>query len=96
MKRRNRVYRFEGLEDRNLLSAIPAHPAALVHTERVTTKQVRVTAAYAGTGGCPSLETQLSFADQELRREPAFGAFWRASSQSAFTVLRRCFGRGQC
>lgn len=53
-------------------------------------------AAYAGTGGCPSLETQLSFADQELRNEPAFGAFWRASSQSAFAVLRRCFGRGQC
>src|SRR5437764_4335633 len=40
-------------------------------------------AAYAGTGGCPGLETQLAFADLELHREPAFGAFWHASSQTA-------------
>lgn len=53
-------------------------------------------AAYAGTGGCPRLETQLSFADLELHREPAFWGFWRASSENAFAVLRRCFGRGQC
>jgi hypothetical protein len=53
-------------------------------------------AAYAGTANCPRLETQLAFADLELRREPAFGVFWRASSQNAFAVLRRCFGRGQC
>ena len=53
-------------------------------------------AAYARTASCPRLETQLAFADAELRGEPAFGAFWRASSQNAFSVLRRCFGRGQC
>ena len=53
-------------------------------------------AAYAGTGGCPSLETQLAFADQELRGEPAFSGFWRASAQNAFSVLRRCFGYGRC
>src|SRR5260370_27105743 len=53
-------------------------------------------AAYAGTGGCPGLETQLAFADRELRDIPAFAVFWRASSQNAFAVLRRCFGRRQC
>src|SRR3954452_25385284 len=37
-------------------------------------------AAYADACGCPSLETQLAFADLELRRERPFGAFWRASS----------------
>jgi hypothetical protein len=42
------------------------------------------------------LEAQLAFADQELRREPAYAGFWRASSDSAFPVLRRCFGRGRC
>jgi|ERR1051325_990716 hypothetical protein len=53
-------------------------------------------AAYAGTGGCPSLETQLTFADMELRNEPSFASFWRASAQNAFSVLRRCFGYGRC
>ena len=53
-------------------------------------------ARYAGTAGCPSLEAQLTFADWDLRREPAYGGFWRASAQTCFTVLRRCFGRGRC
>ena len=53
-------------------------------------------ASYARTPGCPGLETQLAFADWELRSQPAFASFWRAPPQAAFAVLRRCFGRGQC
>jgi hypothetical protein len=53
-------------------------------------------AEYAGTAGCPALEAQLAFADRELRGEPAYAAFWRASSHNAFPVLRQCFGRGRC
>lgn len=51
-------------------------------------------AAYAGTSGCPSLETQLIFADHELRTE--YTSFWEAPPQRAFHVLRQCFGRGLC
>ena len=53
-------------------------------------------ARYAGTGACPGLEVQLAFADRDLRGEPAYAGFWRASSEKAFPVLRRCFGRGRC
>jgi hypothetical protein len=53
-------------------------------------------ARYAGTAGCPGLETQLAFADYELRGQPTYAGFWRASSENAFPVLRRCFGRGRC
>jgi hypothetical protein len=53
-------------------------------------------AAYAGTSGCPSLEKQLTFADLELRGEPAYQGFWHASAGTCFTVLRRCFGHGRC
>ena len=51
-------------------------------------------AAYAGTANCPSLETQLAFADKELHGD--FASFWHAPPQRAFTVLRECFGRGRC
>src|SRR5438876_10088989 len=53
----------------------------------------RTLAAYAGTTGCPSLEIQLAFADRELRGQPAYAGFWRASPQTCFAVLRQCFGR---
>lgn len=52
-------------------------------------------AAYAGTAGCPSVQAQLAFADRELH-STSFDSFWRARPDSAFVVLRRCFGRGQC
>jgi hypothetical protein len=54
----------------------------------------RALAAYSGTSACPSVQAQLAFADQELRTE--YASFWRASPQSAFAVLRQCFGRGHC
>jgi len=53
-------------------------------------------AAYAGTSGCPGLETQLAFADHELRSASAYAAFWRASTPNTLAVLRQCFGRGRC
>ena len=53
-------------------------------------------AAYAGTPNCPSLQAQLTFADRELRTNGAYAPFWRASSATAFAVLRRCFGHGRC
>ena len=55
----------------------------------------RALAAYAGTGGCPGLEAQLTFADRELRSQP-FAKFWGAPPYATFAVLRQCFGRGQC
>jgi hypothetical protein len=56
----------------------------------------RALAKYAGTSSCPPLEAQLAFADHELRTGDPYKPFWRASSRDAFTVLRKCFGRGQC
>lgn len=52
-------------------------------------------AAYAGTAACPSVQTQLAFADTELR-SGEFTSFWRAAPERAFAVLRQCFGRGRC
>ncbi|MGC2415286.1 MAG: hypothetical protein WA459_21645 [Stellaceae bacterium] len=53
-------------------------------------------AAYAGTSACPGLETQLAFADHELRSVPVYAPFWRASAANTLVVLRQCFGRGRC
>jgi len=52
---------------------------------------------FAHTNGCPQLHTQLAFADWELRNEPKFGCFWRATTTAAaYAALRRGFGRGSC
>lgn len=52
---------------------------------------------FAHTDGCPQLDTQLAFADKELRTEPNFACFWRATTeQAAYAALRRGFGRGSC
>lgn len=45
-----------------------------------------------GNGRCPSLETQLEFADSELRT--TFSRFW--STNNPRTYIRRCFGAGAC
>lgn len=49
-----------------------------------------------GNGQCPTWETQMDFADRELRTEPCFAAFWRAAPDRAFATLRRTFGKGNC
>jgi len=52
---------------------------------------------FAGARRCPSLDTQLAFADDELRTEPRFSCFWRTTTESAaLAALRRGFGRGSC
>jgi len=52
---------------------------------------------FAHTDGCPQLHTQLAFADKELRNDPKFACFWKATSEAgAYAALRRGFGRGSC
>jgi hypothetical protein len=52
---------------------------------------------FAGTNGCPPLDTQLAFANLELRGEPKFACFWLAPTAiTALSALRRGFGRGSC
>jgi len=52
---------------------------------------------FARTQGCPELDTQLAFADKELRNEPRFSCFWGATTEpAALAALRRGFGRGSC
>ena len=50
---------------------------------------------FGGTG-CVPLEKQLAFANYELRGQARYRSFWRASRDTAFAVLRACFGRGRC
>jgi hypothetical protein len=53
--------------------------------------------AFAKTDGCPQLDTQLAFADQELRNDPKFACFWSATTEpAAYAALRRGFGAGSC
>ncbi|HLY47126.1 MAG TPA: phage tail tip lysozyme [Stellaceae bacterium] len=52
---------------------------------------------FARAPGCPPLDTQLAFANDELRKEPRFACFWDATTASgALAALRRGFGRGSC
>jgi hypothetical protein len=52
---------------------------------------------FAHTPGCPQLDTQLAFADKELRNESKYACFWAATTeQAAYAALRRGFGRGSC
>lgn len=52
---------------------------------------------FAASPGCPPLDTQLAFANDELRKEPRFSCFWDATTASgALAALRRGFGRGSC
>jgi hypothetical protein len=53
--------------------------------------------SFAGYPGCPRLQTQLAFADKELRTNSRFACFWAATSEdAAYSALRRGFGRGSC
>ena len=52
---------------------------------------------FAGYSGCPQLDTQLAFADHELRDDPKFSCFWSATTEpAAYAALRRGFGGGSC
>lgn len=50
-----------------------------------------------GGGKCPDWDTQMAFADRELRDVPAYRCFLEArSEEAAFRALRKGFGRGHC
>jgi hypothetical protein len=52
---------------------------------------------FAGGRGCPPLDKQLAFADSELRTNPDYACFWRATTEAgALADLRRGFGGGRC
>jgi hypothetical protein len=52
---------------------------------------------FAGARRCPPLDTQLAFADDELRNDPKYSCFWWTTMKSAaLAALRRGFGGGSC
>jgi hypothetical protein len=52
---------------------------------------------FAGARRCPPLDTQLAFADRELRHDPKYSCFWQTTTKSAaLAALRRGFGGGSC
>jgi hypothetical protein len=75
-----------------------AGPAGLRYLYQWGGKRLRLLYQFAGEhGGCPALDTQLGFADAELRSNPNFACFWRArTAETALAALRRGFGRGSC
>jgi len=53
--------------------------------------------AFAGARRCPPLDTQLAFTHNELRNDPKYSCFWRATTKpAALAALRRGFGGGSC
>ena len=74
-----------------------AGPAGLMYTFQWGGLRLRSLHEFAGAYRCPPLDTQLAFADNELRREANYGCFWQATTASAaLYALRRGFGRGRC
>ncbi len=74
-----------------------AGPSGLRYTYQWGGRRLQRLHAFAGTRGCPPLDTQLAFADRELRNEPQFSCFLRTTTRAAaVAALRRGFGRGRC
>ena len=75
-----------------------ASGAGLRYTYQWGGRRLRQLDEFAGArGGCPPLDKQLAFADNELRNEPAYSCFWQATTKdTALAALRRGFGRGSC
>ncbi|MGC2412404.1 MAG: hypothetical protein WA459_06885, partial [Stellaceae bacterium] len=74
-----------------------AGPAGLRYSFQWGGLRLRRLHEFDGAERCPPLDTQLAFADNELRNEPNYGCFWRATTKSAaLSALRRGFGRGRC
>jgi len=72
-------------------------PADLRYTFQWGGTRLRQLHAFAHTDGCPQLDTQLAFADKELRNDPKYGCFWDATTEpAAYAALRRGFGAGSC
>lgn len=74
-----------------------AGPAGLRYTYQWGSTRLQQLHRFAGASGCPPLDTQLAFADRELRGSPKFACFWGATDRaSALRALRRGFGGGSC
>ena len=74
-----------------------AGAAGLRYTYQWGGRRLRRLHRFAGTRRCPPLDKQLAFADHELRSQPNFACFWRATTEDgALAALRRGFGRGRC
>jgi len=72
-------------------------PADLRYTYQWGGTRLRQLHEFARTDGCPQLDTQLAFADKELRNDPKYACFWDAKTEpAAYTALRRGFGAGSC
>jgi hypothetical protein len=74
-----------------------AGPGGLRYTFQWASTRLENLHRFANDEGCPPLDKQLAFADSELRQDPKFACFWRATdAESALAALRRGFGRGTC
>ena len=74
-----------------------AGPAGLRYIFQWGGLRLRSLHEFAGAYRCPPLDTQLAFADNELRNDPNYECFWRAMTKpAALSALRRGFGRGRC
>lgn len=74
-----------------------AGPAGLRYLYQWGGRRLQRLREFAAGGGCPPLDTQLAFADSELRSQPQFACFWdTATGPAALSALRRGFGRGSC
>jgi hypothetical protein len=74
-----------------------AGPAGLRYLYQWGGTRLRRLHEFAQTSGCPSLDAQLAFANDELRNEPRFACFWQATTEpAALRALRRGFGGGSC
>ena len=73
------------------------NPAGYRYTFQWSGPRLRRLEEFAGTRACPHIRKQLAFADHELRNEPNYSCFWRATSRpAALAALRRGFGYGRC
>jgi len=73
------------------------NPAGYRYTFQWSGPRLRRLEEFAGTRACPHIRKQLAFADHELRNEPNYACFWRATTRpAALTALRRGFGYGKC
>ena len=72
-------------------------PGGYHYTFQWSSTRLRQLQEFAGTQECPPLDTQLAFADRELRNDPKFACFWDATTEEgAYRALRRGFGGGSC
>jgi hypothetical protein len=74
-----------------------AGPAGFRYTFQWAGTRLQRLHQFEGARRCPPLDTQLAFANDELRNDPKYSCFWRTTTKSAaLAALRRGFGGGSC